>query len=46
MFDMIFSCLIVNENIVSISLTKVIEIFEKNIIYVLLIDDRIVYQFE
>ena len=46
MFNMIFSCLIVNENIVQIYLTKVIEIFEKNVIYVLLINNRIVYQFE
>ena len=43
MFDIIFSRLVVNENIIQINLTKVIEIFEKNVIYILLVNDRIVY---
>ena len=39
MFNMIIFYLVVNENIVQISLIKVIKIFEKNVIYVLLIND-------
>ena len=46
MFDMIFSRLVINENIIQIDLTEVIEVFEKNVIYVLLINGRFVYQFE
>ena len=46
MFDMIFSRLVIDENIIQISLTKVIEIFEKNVIHILLINDRFVCQFE
>ena len=38
MFDIIFSRLVVNENIVQISLIKVIKIFEKNVIHILLIN--------
>ena len=43
---MIFFDLIINEDIVQTSLIKVIEIFEKNVIYILLISNQVVYQFE
>ena len=42
MFDIILFDSARNENIVQINLTKVIEIFKKNVIYVLLISNRIV----
>ena len=46
MFDIILFNFIINENIVQINLIKVIEIVEKNIIHILLIDNQIVCQFE
>ena len=42
MFNMIFSRFVINENIVQISLTKIIKIFKKNVIYILLINNRFV----
>ena len=46
MFDMIFLDLVVDENIIQICLIKIIEIFKENIVYILLINNRIVYQFK
>ena len=46
MFNVIFLNLIINENIIQICLTKIIKIFKKNIVYILLINNRIVYQFK
>ena len=46
MFDVFLLDLAVNENIVQICLTEVIEVVEKDIIYVLLIVDELINQFE
>ena len=39
MFNIIFFDSAINENVVQINLIKVIEIFKKNIIYILLINN-------
>ena len=43
MFNVIFFGFAINENIIQIYLIKVIKIFKKNIVYILLINNRVVY---
>ena len=39
MFNVIFFDLVINENIIQICLIKVIEVFKKNIVHILLINN-------
>ena len=41
-FNIIFFDFIINENIIQICLIKVIKIFKENVVYILLINNRIV----
>ena len=43
MLNVFFFNVIINKNIIQICLIKVIQIFEKNIVYILLINNKIIY---
>ena len=43
---MLLSRLTIDKNIVEIDLIEIVEIFEENIIYILLIDNEIIYKFK
>ena len=43
---MLLSRLAIDKNIVEIDLIEIVKIFEENIVYILLIDDEIIYEFK
>ena len=46
MLNILLSRLAIDKNIVEIDLIEIVEIFEENIIYILLIDGETIYKFK